>query len=249
MNRRDLERVDVHSTYRVPVTLYGISEGLGTIQMCGGENRPGFSRRRARCGFPSSKGPVLVSTDQPAPSNPAPVVIDRVLVDGLDSASGNRLTLRPTSAKLELHYGVVLLRSQERIHFRYIMDGFDRNWSEASGGRSAYYTNLPPGRYHFRVAAYEMNDPTRITETSLEIVQEPHFYRTLWFLGLCLLLVAGAAFATYKFRLGQLRARFQAVLGERNRLAREMHDTLIQGCVGVSVIARGAVQHRPCRRK
>ena len=55
MNRRDLERVDVHSTYRVPVTLYGISEGLGTIQMCGGENRPGFSRRRARCGFPAAK--------------------------------------------------------------------------------------------------------------------------------------------------------------------------------------------------
>jgi ligand-binding sensor domain-containing protein len=236
MNRRELEMLNEHSTYRVPVTLYGISEGLETIQMCGGEKPAGILAAAGEVWFPSSKGPVLVSTDQPPPSNPAPVVIDRVLVDGLQSASGRRLTLRPTSAKLELHYGVVLLRSQERIHFRYIMDGFDRNWSEASGGRITYYTNLPPGRYHFRVAAYEMNDPTRITETSLEIVQEPHFYRTLWFLALCLLLVAGAVFGTYEFRLGQLRARFQAVLGERNRLAREMHDTLIQGCVGVSAL-------------
>jgi len=137
---------------------------------------------------------------------------------------------------LELHYGVVLLRSQERINFRYMLDGFDKNWSDASAGRIAYYTNLPPGRYHFRVAAYEMNNPAQIAETSLEIEQEPHFYRTLWFLGLCLLLAAGAVLGIYQFRLGQLRSRFQAVLDERNRLAREMHDTLIQGCVGVSAL-------------
>jgi signal transduction histidine kinase len=70
----------------------------------------------------------------------------------------------------------------------------------------------------------------------LEIVQEPHFYRTLWFIGLCLLLAAGAVLGIYRLRLGQLRSRFQAVLDERNRLAREMHDTLIQGCVGVSAL-------------
>jgi signal transduction histidine kinase len=86
------------------------------------------------------------------------------------------------------------------------------------------------------VAAYEMNNPTQIAETSLEIVQEPHFYRTYWFLGLCLLLAAGTVLGIYRVRLGQLRARFQAVLDERNRLAREMHDTLIQGCVGVSAL-------------
>jgi len=245
MNRRDLDMVENDSTHRVPVTLYGISEGLETIQMCGGEKPAGVLTAQGEVWFPSSKGPVRVSTDQPPPSNPAPVVIDRVLVDGLQARAGSHLSLRPASAKLELHYGVVLLRSQERINFRYILDGFDKKWSEASSGRIAYYTNLPPGRYHFRVAAYEMNDPTRITETSLEIVQEPHFYRTLWFLGLCLLLSAGAVFGTYKFRLGQLRARFQAVLGERNRLAREMHDTLIQGCVGVSALleAQSSIGH------
>jgi signal transduction histidine kinase len=135
-----------------------------------------------------------------------------------------------------LHYGAVLLRSQERINFRYILDGFDKNWSDTSAGRIAYYTNLPPGRYHFRVAAYETNNPTQISETSLEIVQEPHFYRTLWFVGLCLVLAAAAVLAIYQFRLRQLRSRFQAVLDERNRLAREMHDTLIQGCVGVSAL-------------
>jgi signal transduction histidine kinase len=220
----------------VPVTLYGISEGLETIQMCGGEKPAGILTTEGEVWFPSSKGPVRVSTDQPPPSNPAPVVIDRVLVDGLEVPLGSRVSLNPTSAKLELHYGVVLLRSQERINFRYILDGFDKNWSDTSAGRIAYYTNLPPGRYHFRVAAYEINNPAQIAETSLEIVQEPHFYRTLWFLGLCLLLVAGTVLAIYQLRLRQLASRFRAVLDERNRLAREMHDTLIQGCVGVSAL-------------
>jgi len=245
MNRRDLETIADHPGNRVPVTLYGISEGLETIQMCGGEKPAGILTTQGEVWFPSSKGPVRVSTDQPPPSNPAPVVIDRVMVDGLQVPAGSRVSLSPKSAKLEMGYGVVLLRSQERINFRYILDGFDKNWSDASAGRTAYYTNLPPGRYHFRVAAYEMNNPAQIAETSLEIVQEPHFYRTLWFLGLCLLLAAGAVLGVYRVRLAQLRARFQAVLDERNRLAREMHDTLIQGCVGVSALleAQSSIGH------
>ncbi len=100
----------------------------------------------------------------------------------------------------------------------------------------AYYTNLPAGRYRFRVAAFEMNNPEQIAEASLEIVQRPHFYRTWWFLSCCVLALAGAAWTVHEFRLRQLAGRFQAVLGERNRLAREMHDTLIQGCVSVSAL-------------
>jgi ligand-binding sensor domain-containing protein/two-component sensor histidine kinase len=245
MDRRDLEALVDHPGDHVPVTLYGISEGLETIQMCGGEKPAGILTTRGEVWFPSSKGPVRVSIDQPPPSNPAPAVIDRVLVDGLQAPPGSPISLRPTNAKLELHYGVVLLRSQERIKFRYFLDGFDKNWSDASSGRTAYYTNLPPGSYHFRVAAYEMNNPSQIAETSLEIVQQPHFYRTLWFLGLCLLLAAGTVLGIYRIRLGQLRSRFQAVLDERNRLAREMHDTLIQGCVGVSALleAQSSIGH------
>jgi DNA-binding NarL/FixJ family response regulator len=73
MNRRDLDMVENDSTHRVPVTLYGISEGLETIQMCGGEKPAGVLTAQGEVWFPSSKGPVRVSTDQPPPSNPAPV--------------------------------------------------------------------------------------------------------------------------------------------------------------------------------
>jgi signal transduction histidine kinase len=159
-----------------------------------------------------------------------------VNVDGLQIAAGHPIRLAPNAAKLELHYGVVLLRSQERIRFRYMLQGFDKDWSEGSANHAAYYTNLPPRTYQFRVAAYEMNDPEKVIESSLEIIQEPHFYRTSWFVSLCFLMGAGLVWSVYQIRLGQVHARFNAVLKERNRLAREMHDTLIQGCVSVSAL-------------
>jgi signal transduction histidine kinase len=81
-----------------------------------------------------------------------------------------------------------------------------------------------------------MNNPDQVVQASIEITQQPHFYRTPWFIGLCLVLTASVVWVAYQLRLRQLHARFAAVLQERNRLAREMHDTFIQGCAGVSAL-------------
>jgi signal transduction histidine kinase len=236
VSRRELDAIADHPSRPVALTLYGVSDGLETIQMCGGEKPAGVLTTQGEVWFPSSKGPVRVSIGSPMPSKPAPVVIDQVMADGLQIPVTSGISLGPDNTKLEVHYGVVLLRSQERIRFRYMLDGFDKIWSDASAARVAYYTNLPPGPYQFRVAAFEMNNPEQVASASLEIVQEPHFYRTGWFLGCSLLLLGASVWGAYQFRLGQLRARFQAVLNERNRLAREMHDTLIQGCASVSAL-------------
>jgi ligand-binding sensor domain-containing protein/signal transduction histidine kinase len=236
INRRELDGIADGQSHRSAVTLYGVSDGLETIQMCGGEKPAGVLTTQGEVWFPSSKGPVRVSVDQPKPSNPAPVVIDQVIADGRQFLASDKISLGPDNAKLEVHFGVVLLQSQERVRFRYMLDGFDKSWSDASLTRVAYYTNLPPGKYQFRVAAFAMNNPEQVAQAAIEIVQKPHFYRTPWFTSACLLLMGSLAWGAYQFRLGQLRARFQAVLDERNRLAREMHDTLIQGCVSVSAL-------------
>src|SRR5208337_3586990 len=202
----------------------------------GGEKPAGILTAGGEAWFPTSKGPVRVPINQPRLSKPAPVVIDRVVVDGRQVPAAGVVQLGPESTRLEVDFGVVLLRSQERVRFRYMLDGFDKTWSDASTGRLAYYTNLSPGRYRFRVAAFEMSHPDQVVQASLDITQRPHFYRTPWFVGFCLLLAASGVWAAHQFRLRQLHARFAAVLQERNRLAREMHDTLIQGCAGVSAL-------------
>jgi len=236
VSRKELDAIADRSKRPVALSLYGVSDGLETIQMCGGEKPAGVLTSQGEVWFPSSRGPVRVSIGSPMSSKPTPVVIDQVIADGLQIPATSAVSLGPDNAKLEIHYGVVQLRSQERIRFRYMLEPFDKGWSEASPSRVAYYTNVPPGRYQFRVAAFEMNNPEQVASASLEIVRRPHFYRTSWFLACIVALIATSVWGVYQFRLRQMRGRFRAVLSERNRLAREMHDTLIQGCASVSAL-------------
>jgi signal transduction histidine kinase len=120
------------------------------------------------------------------------------------------------------------------------MEGFDPDWTDAGQRRVAYYTNIPPGNYTFHVVAYEMDDPRNAAEQTLSIESRPHFYKTGWFIALCALTMLTLAWGGHRLHLRNLRQRFAAVLEERNRLAREMHDTLIQGCVGVSALLEAA---------
>ena len=236
ISRRELDIIAEDPSHPLSLTLYGISDGLETTQMYGAEKPGGVVTSQGEVWFATNKGPVRVSLNPAPATGPAPVVIDFVLADGLQVPDLRRISLTPDNAKIEVHYSVIQLRSQERVRFRYMLDGFDKNWTDASSRRVAYYTNLPPGRYQFRVAAFEMSDPQQIAETAVEIVQRPHFYRTAWFFSCSLLLLAASVWGGYQFRMRQVHSRFQAVLNERNRLAREMHDTLIQGCAGVSAL-------------
>ena len=72
----------------------------------------------------------------------------------------------PGQGKLQIGYAAVRLRSQERLRFRYKLESFDRDWTEAMQRRVAFYTNVPPGHYRFRVQAFEMNMPESVTEAA-----------------------------------------------------------------------------------
>ena len=235
IERRELDSRADDRGHLLSLRLYGISDGLETTQLYGAEKPGGVVTSQGDVSFASNKGLVRVAADQTKLSGPAPVVIDEVIADGREIL-GHAITLGPDNAKLEIHYSVIQLRSQERVRFQYMLEGFDKNWTDASSRRVAYYTNVPPGKYQFHVAALEMNNPREISEMSIEIFQKPHFYRTSWFVGCCVLLLGAMIWGAHKLRMRQAHARFQAVLEERNRLAREMHDTLIQGCAGVSAL-------------
>jgi signal transduction histidine kinase len=138
---------------------------------------------------------------------------------------------------LEIGYEPVLLRSQEGLRFRYKLDGYDKNWTYASAQqRLATYTNLSAGKYTFLVEVWETDHPEHEAHASIDFIKKPYFYRTPWFIALCALLVALLSVFAYQVRMKQIHDRFKAVLAERTRLAREMHDTLIQGCVSISAL-------------
>ena len=236
ITRSDLDRIADVPSYRPAVTLYGISDGLETTQMQGGTQPAGSLTSNGEIWFPSNKGPVRILPEETVATDVPSAVIERVLADGRDAPLSGKLALPPGDGKLEVHYSAIRLRSQERIRFKYKLEGFDNEWTEANQRRVAYYTNLPAGQYHFRVAAFEMSDPEKVSEAGIAFSWQPHFYRAAWFYLLCLLALAAAAWVAHEFRMGEAHARFQAVLEERGRVAREMHDTLIQGCGSVSAL-------------
>jgi signal transduction histidine kinase/ligand-binding sensor domain-containing protein len=241
VSRLDLDKLADFPGSRPAVTLYGLSDGVEATQMHGGTQPAGALTSSGELWFPSNRGPVRVLPDQTRPGDLPQVVIEQVLVDGREAPSSGRLVVPPGEGKLQIDYSAIRLRSQERIRFRYKLEGFDREWVEALSSRVAYYTNLPAAEYRFRVQAFEMNMPERAAETSLAFLWRAHVYRTGWFLALCVASVLASVFAAYRLRLRQVHARFEAVLEERNRIAREMHDTVIQGCASASALLEGVV--------
>jgi ligand-binding sensor domain-containing protein/signal transduction histidine kinase len=236
LNRHELDRIAENSDQYLSLTLYGIADEVETTQIYGGRQSSGCLGAQGDVWFPSNKGPIHI-LKIPVRSTPVPpVVINDVQIDGRGSASQGDLMLPPGSSRLEISYAPILLRSQDGMRFRYKLDGFDEHWTDASSKRVATYTNLPAGKYTFRVAAFEVNNPQAVSEASIALVQRPQFYRTIWFVACCFGLMAAAIIGIYRFRLWQIEMRFEAVIDERGRLAREMHDTVIQGCASVSAL-------------
>jgi ligand-binding sensor domain-containing protein/signal transduction histidine kinase len=236
LDRHELDQVAENPAQHLSLTLYGISNEVETTQIYGGRQSSGCLDAQGDAWFPSNKGPIHILRNATSPTPLLPIVINEVLVDGLSVNTNGALVIPPGSNRLEVSYAPILLHSQDGVRFRYQLEGFDKGWTEASSRRVASYTNLPAGKYTFRVAAFEVNNPLGVSESSLSIVQKPHFYQTVWFVACCVGLVLAVIVAIYRFRLWQIKMRFEAVLDERTRLAREMHDTVIQGCASVSAL-------------
>jgi signal transduction histidine kinase len=146
----------------------------------------------------------------------------------------------PGNGRLDVSYSAIHLGPQDGVRYRFEMEGLEQ-WSEPSEQRTAYYTHIPAGRYIFRVQAFAIDNPDAVSEVSMVVEQEPHFYATFWFFVCCGVAALAFAILIYWLRIRQMKLRFQAVSEERARLAREMHDTVIQGCVGVSTLLEAAL--------
>ena len=174
----------------------------------------------------------------PVNTVPPGVALERFAVDdaamplhGADSA----LKVAAGHVHFEFDYAGLSFVAPQKVRYRYMLEGFDRGWTEAGPRRTAYYTNIPAGQYTFRVQAAN-NDGVWNTEgAALTFELRPHFYQTVWFYTLLILAIMGMVVLVQRLRLKRAEREFNAVLGERNRIAREIHDTLAQGYVGISV--------------
>jgi signal transduction histidine kinase/ligand-binding sensor domain-containing protein len=138
---------------------------------------------------------------------------------------------------LEFAFTAMTLTAPERIRFRYRLDGFDNVWQDSGTERDALYSRVPPGDYVFRVQAAHPGQAWDGPEASMAVSIAPAFWQTRWFLFLCIALAATIVGALYLLRLHQMERqmleRLQERHDERERIARELHDTLLQGLHGL----------------
>jgi len=166
---------------------------------------------------------------------PPPVSIEQVRVDDESITPAQPIELAPGKSRFDFYYTALSFVAPEKVKFKYKLEGFDKDWVDGGTRRIAYYTNLRPGRYTFRVIASNNDGLWSPTGAAFDLYLRPHFYQTYWFYALCILSLAFLVWQFYRFRLKQVEAQFAAVLAERNRIAREIHDNLAQEMLGISV--------------
>jgi len=198
--------------------------------------------------FVNSVALQMVDPDHPS-SNPLPppVHVEQVTADQRHYAPRENLYLPAHTRDLEIDYTALSFVVPQRVRFRYKLEGRDADWQDGGTRRQAFYTDLRPREYRFRVIACN-NDGLWNTEgATLEFSVAAAWYQTVWFH----LAVAGAVsvllFAVYRLRIRQvaasLNARFDERLEERTRLARDLHDTLLQTLQGSKLVADDALRH------
>jgi signal transduction histidine kinase/ligand-binding sensor domain-containing protein len=198
----------------------------------------------------SDAGPVHISGDARQPSqNAPPIAWQQIAVDGRDATISENTTLSlPASTQtLEIAATPVMLGSHAGLRMRRRLIGFDTSWKTLAASHAVTYTNLPPGKYRYRVEV-SWGDWRKASFAELPIVQKAHFYHQGWFLVLCAVLTSITIWLLHRQRLQRLATQLTAVAEERNRIAREMHDTILQGCIGISFLLDGIESNHHMQR-
>jgi signal transduction histidine kinase/ligand-binding sensor domain-containing protein len=180
---------------------------------------------------------------------PPPVIIESIVANGRKQNNSMSLNLPPRTADLQIAYTATSLTVPERVRFRYKLEGQDEEWQDAGTRREAFYTNLDPGSYQFRVIACNNDGVWNESGASMSFSIAPAYYQTAWFRAAFVIPALILMWALYQFRLRQIAHDFNLRLdervNERTRIARELHDTLLQSFQGLMLRFQSARELLP----
>ena len=228
---------------------YGLADGLHGTE--------GVKRQRSvvadpqgRIWFSLNRGLSVVDPSRLSYNSVPPIVhIQSISADQASISVRGPVRIPARTQRITFNFAGLGLAVPDRVRYRYRLDGYDQSWSEPSVAREAVYTNLPPNSYQFRVIASNPDGAWNSEQASVQFEIARLFWQTWWF-GLALVtLLALGVLAVYRFRMHQLtrqlQVRFEERLAERTRIARELHDTLLQGFLSASMQLHVAADQLP----
>jgi len=183
---------------------------------------------------------------------PPPVLIQSIKANGRVSESLTNIVLPPRTTDLQIRYTALSLSVPEKVRFKYRLEGVDKDWQDAGNRREAFYNRLGPGNYHFQVVACNNDGVWNDVGSALNFKIAPAWFQTIWFQAFCGCVFLFLLWLLYQLRVKQLERQFaiglEARVNERTRIARELHDTLLQDFHGLMFqfqAGRNLISRRP----
>jgi len=256
--RSELDAWVSDSKRSVRTTVFDNSDGVWSRGLNGSQSRLVAKSADGKIWFSPPDGVSFIDPPHiPINKLPPPVHIEQIVADrklrwqNLSGAAASNLRLPALSRDLEIDYAALSLVAPEKIRFKYMLEGYDRDWQDAGNRRQAFYGNLSPGNYRFHVIASNNSGVWNETGDSLEFSIAPAYYQNNWFRISCVAALLLFLWALYRYRLHQNEREFSANLegrvDERLRVARELHDTLLQSFHGLLMRFQGAYNLLPGR--
>lgn len=231
-----LDRSFAHPDHAPPMQVFGPVDGL--------RSRPHSHSRRSivrggdgRLWIATQTGTLWLDPDDVRRSRVPPKMTVGALIADKLYRDPTSVTLPAGTSNIEIDFAVLSFSNPRAAQVRYRIEGQDADWIEAGMRRQAFYTNLAPGTYRFRLIAANDNGVWNERGATVTFVIPPTFFQSRWFSALCVLLALALLWLAYRLRMAQvaakIRARLEERLGERERIARELHDTLLQSVQGL----------------
>ncbi|HRH46641.1 MAG TPA: two-component regulator propeller domain-containing protein, partial [Pyrinomonadaceae bacterium] len=232
---------------------YGLPDGLKSVEGVK-RNQSVTADKDGRIWFSLGQGLSMVDANRLKNNSvPALVQIQTISADGAPIELQENVQIPSAKQRITFNYAGLSLTIPERVKFRYRLEGFDKDWSPPTDAREAVYTNLSPGVYSFHVIASNSDGIWNSNEAIFSFEMVPMFWQTWWFWSLCVIALAFCLLTLYRLRLrrvtNRLNLRFEERLAERTRIAQELHDSLLQGFVSVSMQLNVAVDNVPTNSK
>jgi signal transduction histidine kinase/ligand-binding sensor domain-containing protein len=233
--RTELRKLAIGDERRVTSTPFIPTDGQRVIEGRASVGPAAWTMGDGRLWFSTIRGLIVLDTTRKQVNPPPQVAIEDPVVNGQIQQASTIGSLPPGQKNLAFHYTGLSFLAPAATTFRYKLDGYDKDWIDAGDRREAIYTNLPPGTFRFEVMACTRDGQCAQQASAVDFSLAYYYYQRIWFYPLLTLLAAVTAWLVYRLRIAQVRNKYDLIVNERSRIARELHDTLIQGFSGITM--------------
>jgi signal transduction histidine kinase len=248
ISRSELDAWASHSKQTIQATVFDSSDGVSNHRITEGYSAVVAKSTDGKLWFLRTGGVSVLDPQHLAFNKlPPPVHIESIKVNGKPYKLKRGMGLPANVRDLSIDYTALSFVAPEKVHFKYKLEGQDQDWTEVVNDREVQYTNLAPRKHVFRVIACNNSGVWNETGDTLEFSIAPAYYQTTWFYALCVAAFLAMLWGLYRLRLYQMAREFAAHTEERTRIARELHDTLLQS-FQASLIRMQAARNMFARR-